>query len=160
MDIPAPKHLKSDELPENEPSQVNERTTVDAEKQTDIGQKKEDPQKEALQKAEVIAQLIRSKKYNLPIKERRSKPFVTFMSLSPKRSKKRKSKKNLKKSSSKAPQSKSKKFIEIAVIIVIWAGLYVAIDSGVLDIGWKPPFSLFNREKVTDVTGTVEVQGQ
>jgi len=139
---------------------VNERTAVDEEKQTDIEQKKEDPQKEALQKAEVIAQLIRSKKYNLPIKERRSKPFVTFMSLSPKRSKKRKSKKNLKKSSPKASQSKSKKFIEIAVIIVIWAGLYVAIDIGVLDVGWKPPFSFFNREKATDVTGTVEVQGQ
>ena len=106
-------------------------------------QEKSDLKDEALSKAEKnrekIAEIITSKKYFLPIREKRSKPLLTLAFL-PKKSKK------LKKKISKVPDTPQRKKANstqtmlVVILVVVLIGAVVAIDAGMIDIGIKLPF--------------------
>ena len=62
-----------------------------------------------------------------------------------------------KSSSIKTPTKKTKasvesgraKKVKLLIIGVLWVGAYLLIDSGLIDIGWKPPFSLLKKKDAT-----------
>lgn len=102
-----------------------------------------------------IIELISSKKYQLDIKEKRAKPLLT-LSILPKRSKKSKKKQTVSKKTEKKPpkkvESKKAKLIKLGIILVMWAGFYVALDMGVIEIGWRPPFTIFGEKQASEVS--------
>jgi len=154
MDIPAPEieKLNSDGEPTGAPvvSSATENKSVDSDA---INDKKNDTKED--DSATKIVELINSKKYNLNIKEKRTKPLLV-VSLG---TKKRKQVQKNKLKKDKVPTPKRKKMIEIGAFVLIWAGLYLAIDIGYLDVGWKPPFSLFGGTESGEVSGTTQVEG-
>lgn len=100
------------------------------------------------ERSKQIADLVSSKKYVLDIKEKRSTPVIT-MGFS--KSKDKKTKKNQRKANqpkakpTKTPESRKAKSIKLALIFILWAAAYVALDLGLIDIGWRPPFSIFRK---------------
>ena len=135
MDIPAPKDIN-----EQKPAEGTEVPTQD--KQEKDVKKDEKLVDDAQSK---IAELLSSKKYTLSIKEKRTKPLLDF-SLGIKKHKKS-IKKKQKSKKEKEPVSKKKQMIEIAVVAVLLLGLFFAIDTGLVDIGWKPPFTIFGKKQ-------------
>ena len=148
MDIPVPK-----DLDEEKPVVASADVPKTEEKPVKDYKKSEDSADEAQVK---IAELLTSKQYHLAIKEKRTKPLLDF-SLGIKKHKKN-SKKKVKAKKESKPVSKNKQLLEIAVVVVLLGGSYIAIDAGIIDIGWKPPFSLFGKDD-GPVTGTVDVNG-
>ena len=167
MDIPAPTQAKKEEtVDEAQPTAVAVNVkTATAEKPTEektISEtvtRKEEPKpteagdkdspKKDLKDAEFAAleekrkalqEMITSKKYELPIKEKRSRPLLTF-GLIPKKSRRSKKKKIVKKEQQQnKPKSHQKILIIVLVVVVI--GAVLAIDAGMIDIGVKLPFDL------------------
>lgn len=129
----------SAKAPDTPPTQQDDQDKLKADVEKDNEQRKK------------ILELITSKKFNLGIKEKRSTPILT-VSLMPKKSKKSKHKssstgKTEAQKSSKKIESKNAKLIKLAVILALWVGFYLAIDAGLIDIGWKPPISLIGKEE-------------
>lgn len=145
MDIPAPNNDEKSNAPKMETVTVLPTPDTPAEQTADpvspakAAESATNKQDEANKK---IAELINSKKYNLTIKERRTKPLLVF-SILPKKKKKNSLKKKKKSKKDEKPHSKHKKTIQIVAVVLIWVGLFLAVDVGWLDIGVKLPFTLF-----------------
>ncbi len=89
-----------------------------------------------------LAEMISSKKYALDIKEKRTKPLLVF-SVLPAKHKKAAAKPKKSSKQDKKPAAKSKKSWQVVVLVALVIGLYLAIDMGWLDLGFKLPFSIF-----------------
>lgn len=149
MDIPALKKDIPSEVPVDDSIEVNIASVTDA-----IPAPTPDPvtvaiadknpvtvaskQDEANKK---IAELISSKQYILPIKERRTKPLLVLSLSTRKKKKSIPSRKPTNKTVK--PKGKDKKMIQLVVLVGLVIGLFLAIDIGWIDIGLKLPFSLF-----------------
>jgi hypothetical protein len=145
MDIPA---LKTDEEAQKVPvtvaSSVSESSDSSSVKPT---VKSADVPSAADDRNKVIADLINTKKYNLNIKEKHTTPIITFGFA---KTRDRKTRKNTKKSqkttvkkeNGKKTESAKAKRIKLAVIGLLWVGAYMALDMGLIDIGWRPPFTI------------------
>ena len=152
MDIPAPQKNNESVASDHKDSALNKRNEVEV-SEGSVQESNDESHKK-------IAELVSSKKYNLAIKEKRTKPLLDF-SLGIRHKKKQVSKKHTKKSQEpKKPQSKKKKIIESVAIIGLWVGLFIAIDLGLIDIGWKPPFSLFNKGENQQILNFTSEAGQ
>lgn len=95
----------------------------------------------------VIAELINSKKYSLNIKEKRTVPLLTLGFTRPSVRKGRKNVKKLqkqtsKKTTTKKVESSKAKTVKLVLIGLLGIGAYLALDMGLIDIGWRPPFTI------------------
>jgi hypothetical protein len=141
------KTQATQKLNENEQDKRDTNNNEPAEAQA-IVNKKEDIAKRT-------QELIDSKEFNIHIKE---KSYHSFTTIKPKKTLKVKT--VLQKKTQKPKVPKKVKALQVGFIGMLWVGVFVAIDTNLIDIGWKPPFSLFNRAtKGGQVTGTVEVGG-
>jgi hypothetical protein len=94
-----------------------------------------------------IHELILSKKYALPIKEKRYRPLLTF-ALLPEKSKQPKQLKPTYRaqSSKKEPATQAttmRTYVSLGLLAVLILGTFIAIDAQFIDVGWTPPFSIF-----------------
>jgi cobalamin biosynthesis Mg chelatase CobN len=153
MDIPAPS--KDSEGQKIEVSTTSSSSKMPAPESTAAAAKSEtttasgqapaktDLKDEALSREEAerkkVAEMIASKKYFLPIKEKRTNPALTF-TLLPKKSKKKSATK--KTESTKKPKAKNKQTLLLGILALVLVGALVAIDAGVIDVGIKLPFDL------------------
>ena len=152
MDIPSPSKdaegqkievsmaSSSSKVPAVESATTTKPETTPAGEQTQV---KADLKDEALSKEEAerkkVAEMIVSKKYFLPIKEKRTNPALTF-ALLPKKSKKKSTVK--KTETTKKPKARNKQMLLLGVLVLVLVGAVVAIDAGVIDVGIKLPFDL------------------
>lgn len=141
MNIPVPS--KESEVTTPDVDAVTLEPTVDTTENTEP--QKSDDENSPVPKSDdsgvKLAELINSKKYNLNIKEKRTKPLLVI-SLGIKRKKKLKnSHKTIKKVAK--PKNSKKQMTQAGLLAVLVIGLVLAIDIGWLDIGIKLPFSLF-----------------
>jgi hypothetical protein len=108
----------------------------------------------------LTADLLTSKKYNLPIKEKRFKPLISFSLglpavLNIKRLARIPSKKEVNSSLSaatevvkptaKLPKRKSLLFMLVGVVAILFVGGFVAVDSGAINLGFKLPVRIFGK---------------
>jgi hypothetical protein len=91
-----------------------------------------------------VIDMISTKKYFLPIKEKRQNPALTFAFL-PKKSKKTKKTNSKKTENIKKPKTNSKQTLLIVILVVVLVATVIAIDAGVIDIGVKLPFHLIKK---------------
>lgn len=142
MDIPAPAKeidkLNADTEPTETPvvSSVSEDKSVDS---TAVIDKKNETKED--DSATKIVELINSKKYNLSIKEKRTKPLLV-LSLGIKKKKKSKNgHKAVKKVAS--PKNNKKQMTQVGMLALLVLSLIIAVDIGWLNLGFDLPFSFF-----------------
>lgn len=145
MDIPAPTEPAGEQkVAVSVSSSANEVVVTPDTNEVPSEQAKVDMKDDALAKEEArrkkIVEVINSKTFFLPIKEKRSNPILTFAS-APKKVK------SIKKVSHTAGQDagakkpmKSKQTLLIVIFILVVIGAVAAVDAGVVDIGVKLPF--------------------
>ncbi len=103
--------------------------------------------------AKHVEELISARTYFLDIKEKNRSGIFHFR-VNRKKLTSSNTKASAKKKGSPEPvsvpkvkkkSSRTTQMIEIGAIVALVIGMYVAIDLGLVDIGWKPPFSIFHR---------------
>lgn len=155
MDIAVPpksedetKKVESVASTASKPVDKLEEKPDDTAKAIDKVQEKADLKDEAFAKEEAerkkTAELIATKKFFLPIREKRSKPLLT-LSFLPKKNKKVKKKVAKVSKVADTPRKKkssSSQTILVVVLVVVLIGAVLAIDAGIIDIGVKLPFDL------------------
>jgi len=150
MDIAVPpktdEEIKTEEVVSvvaNKPTEIPLTKTDEAGKPADKVQEKADLKDEAFAKEEAdrnkTAELILSKQFFLPIREKRSKPLLT-LALLPKKNKKQKRKTTKVAETSVKKKSNGTQTLLIIVLVAILIGALLAIDAGMIDIGVKLPF--------------------
>lgn len=141
MDIPAPKR---NETSDETPQQDSKASVKSSQKLSEVN--KENAKQSSDEALAKVAELLQSKEYHLPIREKRSRPLLTF-ALLPKRTKKSKRKQlsePTENTSKKKPTKKSAR-MQLVVLLVIVVGLVVAIDAGWLSLGFELPFDFIKQ---------------
>jgi hypothetical protein len=149
MDIPVPEKNESKDGEKVSVAVVSSAKSEPQPATTSTAPKPADALSTVEEKNKQIVDLVTSKKYVFAIKEKRSSPIITLGFIKTKDRKNRRSTRTTTKSSTNTVKKADRKvgnFVKVGVLILLCAGAYLAVDAGLIDIGFELPISFIGEE--------------